>query len=130
MKDELIAYETAVLARERGFEVKVRTAYFGMKSKKLEFNKRLDNYNNQTSLWSAPTQSLLQRWLREKHNMEITVSPAIVGKYSFAIYQLGTIINIVFLYGRNVKKDERGNVYFNSYEEALEEGLLQALKLI
>ena len=50
MTEQLISKETAVLAKEKGFDL----------------NNHLKNGN-------PPTQSLLQKWLREKHNIDISI---------------------------------------------------------
>lgn len=70
----------------------------------------------------APTQSLLQKWLRDIHGIDIMVKTwtgDIKGEKTYAsdVYLFGTIIYI---------KLER----VKTYEEALEKGLFEAIKLI
>ena len=62
--------------------------------------------------YSAPTQALLQRWLREEYNIDIFIESG----YCYIIQNEKTKIIETFL--------------FPTYEEALEEGLLSALKMI
>jgi len=67
----------------------------------------------------APTQSLLQKWLREKHNIQITILRGFDGgsKNWFYIGEIGLVI-------------ANKRVSLGTYEEALEEALLESLKLI
>jgi hypothetical protein len=89
-----------------------------------------DFYIENNPVCSAPTQSLLQRWLREVHEIEVISYPIIVGSYSFKIYKFTEIINIIYLNGRSVSNKKDNNKNWPNYEEALEEGLQEALKLI
>jgi hypothetical protein len=153
MNDEIVSFEVAKLAKEKGFDLKVRnyinilgvshsikeiTYYpFGAGVNDpggdihLNYNEKIDfsnlitygrnwDENGVERIYSAPTQSLLQRWLREKHNTHITVDCKNTkhSKGMFSIYV-----------GNN---NETVHTYFGhvSYEEALEKGLLQALKFI
>ena len=70
----------------------------------------------------APTQSLLQRWLREIYGIHICVDIDINGNWFFNIYNLNSKRCAEF---PEANKDE-----FNSYEIALDAGLEIALKLI
>lgn len=123
MKDQLISFETAKLAKEKGFDYKVLNHY---KGEELINNGKLYNFNSkeEQKLWnieliSAPTQSLLQRWLREEHKLYI-------------LYNFRMKIKVWYC---TILSEEENKVVGNfkgliSYEEALEEGLKQALKLI
>lgn len=72
MQEELITFETAKLAKEKGF---IKYTNFRYMSKDVEGC--LVNIGDLTTLAgadiSAPTQSLLQRWLREVHNIDVKV---------------------------------------------------------
>ena len=70
---------------------------------------------------SAPTQSLLQKWLREKHDIHIIIQTGINDKiwYSFQLLQISN--NTILL-----DKEEM----YNTYEEALEIALKESLSLI
>jgi len=143
MKDQLISFETAKLARESGFDEEcglnyaqdgeVQTLqYWEGNGNGFESNSEIDCdfYIENNPVCSAPTQSLLQRWLREVHEIEVISYPIIVGSYSFKIYKFTEIINIIYLNGRNVSNKKDNNKSWPNYEEALEEGLQEALKLI
>lgn len=65
---------------------------------------------------------LLQKWLREKHGIEVWVSPFLYdgfmedGTYNFTIYSENGF--------------ESDGVEFDTFQDALKEGLTEALKLI
>lgn len=64
MTDELVTYEVAKLAKEKGFREEV-FAYYSKRGSFFEIHPKRD-MNDSEYRTSAPTQSLLQRWLREE----------------------------------------------------------------
>ena len=137
MKEQLIDFETAKLAKEKGFDIRCKDAYCDFEEQILYdyhhgdeelIEKRYnllvssDYDRGKTINYYVPTQSLLQKWLREKHGIDIMVKTwtgDIKGEKTYAsdVYLFGTIIYI---------KLER----VKTYEEALEKGLFEAIKLI
>ena len=98
MTDQLISFETLELAMSKGF------IWYDHKRRRM------------------PTQSLLQKWLREKHNLIVEPIGSVVDKtFGIKIFYLGKIATKLSIGGPN---------YGNTYEEALEAGLIEALKLI
>lgn len=133
MSEELIKFETAKLAKEKGFNEPCLNYYGYNISVKDEIdkinictttNKKESNSFYKSEACSAPTQSLLQKWLRDKHNIEVepyrTVKCTTGEKYGCQ--------------GEKWIDDESSedlfNIYKDTYEEALETGLFEALKLI
>lgn len=133
MKEQLISFDTAKLAKEKGFDWKVSLHYESNGNR--FFDKVPCNFNNVELICSAPTQSLLQKWLREIHNIHIKVDDFLDDKtgieWDYEIVIIGTDL------------DEKGNYKalipysiddlnrnFKTYEQALEKGLQEALKLI
>jgi hypothetical protein len=150
MTDQLISFETAKFAKEKGFNIPVSKYYISDGSLKVNFedsngNEReyrfdaddfdenwnikgwviskdggtcfgckLDNVNYFIP-YSAPTQSLLQKWIREVHNIHIMVSPS-----------MGIVLTKV----KDSSKTFGSISPQNTYEEALEVGLQEALTLI
>ena len=125
MQEQLITFETAKLAKEKGlcdyFEDINPTDYVpafysedGVNFEETEFQQEdcviQDRYYR-------PTQSLLQKWLREVHNIGVYVLPYSenLGKKHYEV-----IVNNTMTYSLGCV----------SYEEALEVGLQEALKLI
>jgi len=118
MHETLISFKTAKLAKEKGFD---KIVIASRKGKEM--------------ILHCPTQSLLQKWIREAHNIFLTIYCDCHGKYDYHMYD----VNISKQCGVNLENqvDESGcfeigqNIYkFNSYEEALEEGLYEILKII
>lgn len=148
MKEQLITFETAVLAKEKGFNILSHSYYFedgefkensltgtnGYYGEDYEFN--LSEFNeNWNDKWkttkegdrcfgcnknpkyletfSAPTQSLLQKWLREVHKINVYCVPTEIDETKWY---------------HNIASSFK--VYTGSYEEVLEVGLQEGLKLI
>lgn len=126
MRDQRISFETARLAREKHFEEECDWLY-----REDQTEHQIGNYNyiddDSYISYSAPTQTELQRWLREQH--DIIVVPTIFDKgfleddkfcYQFVIYN-------------KIDTDEETLVSsseWKTWEEALEEGLKGGLGLI
>lgn len=115
MKEQLVSFETAKLANKKGF-----------------YEWTLDRYNRKGNIqkpenqgWSisAPTQSLLQKWLREKYNLLLVVDLT-QDCSSWKVF----IRN--FKDGLDRDAHSKLLIPFDSYEEALEEALKTILKLI
>ena len=125
MEEKLISLETAKLAKKKGFIHTQKKVYYNgelgyLTLDDLKDGKLVDNIEY------APTQSLLQKWLREKHGIHISLKTSvIVGSKDEVYYNVYLIDNT---------KDNRfyplWEVEDSAYEDALENGLLEALKLI
>ena len=123
MEDQLISFETAKLAKEKGFDERINNFY--NQNGNLLYNLQ-QNRNLHSGGASAPSQSLLQKWLREVHNIFIEVNfiAYIPDKAQYAAY-------IKSLSSKNMGEILLdGFTIFDKYEEALEQGLYEALKLI
>jgi len=126
MIDELISFETAKLAKEKGFDEKVyreydKSGYLRCTSKSADVV--LGPYDEllKSTEYPAPTQSLLQKWLREEHKLQIAIN------YCGDTYP--TVEEDYDAYYPSVRNFINGNIV-ETYEEALEQGLQEALKLI
>ena len=140
MEDTRVTFKTAKLAKEKGFNERVHYFYkvksendielYGCTKKQLVgfkgytpiYHKVRDYHTNKEKLnaklyrCSAPTQSLLAKWLREKHNIHLIAYKNInIDGYDWCYITTDGITNI--------------NSY-KTYEEAYEIGLQEALKLI
>jgi len=120
--ETLISFKTAELAKEKGFGLNSYTGFVYDNDGKLlnlAFYDMGDKY-------AAPTQSLLQKWLREEHEIHVSAFPVFSHKYFPTIrkfYKYKEYDNILGSpYNPNSSKD--------TYEEALEKGLQEALKLV
>ena len=117
-----ISHKVAVLAKEKGFAVICDRVFL---NNDIKLQCALRNYPKALfpDVLQAPTQSLLQKWLRDKHNLNVTPDTFDnTGRWE------AVIISII--------QSEESRIHyepepiFNTYEEALELGLLEALKLI
>lgn len=120
MKEQLVNFETAKLAKEKGFNEKCDSFFFPkrevVKSNNFFNNNDLSKNKSGTAV-SAPTQSLLQKWLRDIHGIEIAVQ----------------WFDNCYIKAVN-KRPFKANTYriegFSSYEEIFEIGLQEGLKII
>ena len=115
MTEQLVSFDTAKLAKEKGFKVKDNYLYKWYNELK-QVHQWMYLQTNEEVEFLAPTQSLLQKWLREVHEILLWVEPITIDRWEFGInYPNG---------GFGDAKE------YNTYEEALEIGLQEALKLI
>jgi len=129
LKEEVVSFATAKLAKEKGFWYDGRTNDWLSTTLPYHDNgTRPIDFSYKGELWSAPTQTLLQKWLREKWNILVEVNYrtfAVKGCngyfYMCSSKKYHTMNNY---FGKNIFKP------FDTYEEALEVGLQQGLKLI
>ena len=119
IEEQYVSFETAKLAKEKGFTGIMCNRCYGNDCQYYSFN--VDNIGDEDLGIAAPTQSLLARWLREKRYifLSIDIKP-----------------NLGFVYGiKCFDRDFLGHTNFSqfsyaTYEEAMEAGLQEALKLI
>lgn len=125
MKEQLIIFETALLAKACGLHTYLDIAnnIYGYNLKWVE---RAPTYwhvhitfPNEDEFLYAPTQSLLQKWLREKHKIHIEI------EYLDEVLPYRCIVTTI-----SNNTEVFISKFHTKYEEALEEGLIEALKLI
>jgi hypothetical protein len=135
MKDELITFETAVLAKEKGFE-EPTDEYYNLDGElvadyrenwPINYCKDFDPLGS-----NAPTQSLLQRWLREKYDTHIKIYPEAMSSDKFYILYKGWILrNVKGVYQYVSGEDNLPLMLVGkSFSATLEIGLQKSLKLI
>jgi len=123
MKENIITIQMAKLAKEKGFDLKTQYWYgcdnpaSGGKGNVLmcsECRMASELYEEETQqgtlIYAAPTISQLQFWLRVKHNINV---------YAYVPNESG-------YWGHSLEQKAK----YDSYEDALREGLLMALNLI
>ena len=156
MEEQLVSFETAKLAKEKGINIPSHSYYFedgefkefkicdtyGYYGEEYTID-RGEFYNNWNDEWltkksgercfgcdkangyfetfSAPTQSLLQKWLREEHNIDVEAR---------LVERLNTRNYLIKLYKNNTPVISSIFHFYKTYEEALELGLIEALNLI
>jgi len=127
MKEDLISFETAKLAKEKGFYWESFNVFIKeeeYKSIRCPIPEKWNSITNSKKAISRPTQSLLQKWLREEHEIVLIVglddyADCNTFKFTYWGYKKGD-------FKPCVKTDEM----YSTWEEALEKGLEEALKLI
>ena len=123
MKEQLISFLTAVLAKKN--HVEIESCEFYTHRCDLCHSEVYENQSNYDGSYGAFTLSLLQKWFREKHNICVEV-------YSTAYGFLWCLVKADS--GTDIKySDDSGpkaGGAWDSYEEALEKGLQEAFKYI
>ena len=117
MEDTLITFETAKLAKKKGFLKEWADLAYKKDDQKLYGDTGI--YTD----YPAPTQSLLAKWLREEHNLHINICSLSMNCFSFMLEKLDDT-------GTTLCGGHLGKINYKTYEEALESGLQEALKLI
>ena len=137
LEEKLISFETAILAKEKGFKntcdwfVNKDNEYIFMPDFLYPNNSEFSHNSEEdpevveweelmNTLALAPTQSLLQKWFREVHEISIKIDDYYTNsrvKFDYNVCELGS-------------QENNPVGIFETYEEALETGLQEALKLI
>lgn len=117
--DDYVSFETARLLKEAGFDWPCEK-WFELKGcTPVEWGADARcNWNVSKDDYSRPTLSLAAKWLREENNIYVEV----IRKFTcwkFSLINLNPVCIIKLTAGS-----------FNTYEEALEEGLKEALERI
>lgn len=119
-QEDYVTIEVAKLLKEKGYNEKCSSLYLSnatfiedMYSCK-DFEKKIEN-----GFYDAPILSQAAKWLREEHNIHIDVR---VGwtSWMFDIYTIDSLHHF----------DVEDNREYSSYEEALNKGIKEALKII
>lgn len=118
MEERLISFETAKLAKRKGFDVPCTK--FSYDNDRILTDHMMRIYSDEDVFYERPTQSILQTWLRDQH--DIHVYAQLGGKDE------NTYFTFYFKKGDDSTLNEVW--HFATYEGALEEGLERALKLI
>lgn len=129
IEESYVSRDTARMLKEAGFEANLKTTYVEEEKDEWAFwdsgTKRSD-YNYFDDTIACPTQALAARWLREKHRIvvDVTFIPPSVDGNQWQ-YFIGEMDDMVW------KGDfESSDRKYSTYEEALEAGLKEAIKLI
>lgn len=121
--EEICTYEVCKLAKEKGFDIPT-IGYYLIDTEDLHKTFVYNNWNDMPICYSAPTQSLLQGWLREEKGIIVEVF-------------VDDDSNMPLTYNIHQYKDwnwecvchHHGNYYaVNDWELCLEDALKYALK--
>ena len=126
MKEKIVSYEIAKIACEKGFthmkaNIYGNNLHYEREEEEKEASAKQGNVTIGTYL--APSLSLLQRWLRDVHLININITSSSLESYTLCITShADTITNLSF---EDMKTEDH-----KCYEDALEYGLEQALNLL
>jgi hypothetical protein len=133
MEDTRVTFETAKLAKGKGFPQETNRLEIPYYNYKGEFKGDVSDWRvrkyirgedtSDVESVSAPTQSLLAKWLRKEHNLHINICSLSMNCFSFMLEKLNDT-------GTTLCGGHLGKINYKTYEEAYEIGLQEALKLI
>jgi len=124
--EELVTFETAELAKQKGFnestidwfEKRINGKWEEEYPQNHDFG--YSSYNTKENTIARPTQAMLQKWLREEHKIFLN---------SITGHDLGTRFQIYYEEDR-FTYDELYTDMYEKYELALEAGLKEGIKKI
>lgn len=124
--EEICTYEVCKLAKEKGFDVPTHYTYNENCRKAMYMELCLNRNTKDSRSISAPTQSLLQRWLREEKGVTICVD----------IFDDGWFFDISTFYKQDTGiyeidipyKSSNVSPVYDTYELALEDALKYVLE--
>ena len=123
--EQFVSFDTAKLLKEAGFDVPCTSQYT---EGKCIWNVGYPyNFNQDEFGYSRPTQALAARWLREVHHLNVYAC------FDYVCFDDGE--RKWFFMRENTMINDYTSVYssiisYDSYEQALEAGLQEAIKLI
>ena len=127
IEEQYVSFETAKLAKEKKVFIEgcceVYSQEGGVARTPNGGKWNWEEYDK-SEFCLRPTQSLLARWIREKHNIHIDSYPNASGYLYYINKTNGTLV-----YDSDFDGPNDGGAW-NSYEEAMESGLQEALKII
>lgn len=115
IEEQFVSLDTARMLKEAGFDVPCTSQYT-----ENEFaweNLRKTDFNKNGYVFSRPTLALAARWLRETHAIDIVIGVGDARFYYVRLYQRSYLVDM-------------NTIFKPTYEEALEAGLREAIKLI
>ena len=141
MKEELVTLETAKLLKEKGFvwecERTISCDKIIRRWNHPQYISCCTEIDGELVEFLCPTLYVAQKWLRETKNLHVLSTPKVVESYN----KIGEVVKTevefyywdIYVVGSNKHKHIIQNCFtnqFNTYEEALEAGIQEALKLI
>lgn len=123
MTEELVTLDTAKLLKEKGFNEYCKDIIRKDNGRIMQSVFRTNN-DLPKLCYSRPTQYIAQKWLRETKNLHISIIVNACG-YSYDICKADNGTHIT----EGIFKGPNDGGQWDTYEEALEVGIQEALKL-
>ena len=124
IEESFVSFDTARMLKEAGFEVPCRS-YYELEDGEIVRKDSIgsSDYNAyEDTVCSRPTQALAARWLREVHGVYIEIHHRVTGYVYFVIkIESNELLAIPTISDK---------MQFDIYEEAFENALRKAIKLI
>jgi hypothetical protein len=125
-EEKKIELMTSIHAKEKGFNWRTTSFYENGEFKERDRNPNIETWDHNSSFkerTSAPTQTHLQKWLREVHNLH--ANPYMEGEAGEPELNLYT-----YFIHQGMGNRIKSKMIFPSFESALEYALLESLNLI
>ena len=143
-QEDYVSFEVAKLLKEKGYDEFCNAYYHNDNDKaykKLTDDERfescwqIESFSNKDNKYrdAAPSLAQAAKWLREEHNIHVDVGVAgdfsndadgnVCEEWTFWVFDIYTIDSLHHF-------DVEDNREYSSYEEALNEGIKEALKMI
>ena len=132
MKDKIISTRTAKLAMEVGFNLNIGTGWFYKSSYGEIWTNNKGGIDGKLKTYTKPSQSLLQKWIREKHKIHCQSVlygdgkhywPSLIDIENEPIKRYNERLSYKYYHQKN-------GVITTTYEKALEIALYDALLII
>lgn len=133
MEEQTVSYQLAILAKNIGFDQICRKWYRVTSTKPTHTFEPISpaNYNDEQTfadVVSAPTQSQLQKYIREKHGLHIVVIPTVTCSWTYKVVRVVSEIDNNVIKGiasvNSLPPYEEVNKYdFNTFEQAISDAL-------
>lgn len=121
IEESYVSFDTAKLLKDIGFNVPVNTSY--SEDRNPEYDLFPNNFNKLQDKFSRPTQALAARWLREVHKLHVFAKR--IYEYALDKFSWG-----YYIQSSNYEYCKNFEIGFDEYEQAMEDGLREAIKLI
>ena len=129
LMEDVISFETSKLAKKSGFVFNGRTNDWMQTT--LPYNedgtRDIRIRDGGGDIFPAPTQALLQKWLRERHHIQVEVN---YRKFPVKTYDGYFFICATTKYHRIESYLGNDGIGFKTYEDALEAGLQCGINMI
>ena len=125
MEEQYVDFETAKLLKNKGFDEPCQFLYFAKYNTNGDFRGNFHPSKNSEineASYSAPTQQMAMRWLREVHELLISINPT--------MDKDGFLCVTYYIWNLNTEEDAiRSDVYsMDSYEECVEAAIKYCLE--
>lgn len=128
MNEQIITLKTAKLLKLKGFDFECVHFYNKGSNFKLQNDVMVRTGDN--DIYEAPTQALVQKWLRDVHNININISfKPNIKKWDFFPYKM-SLNGREYLKAINYYTTVHVSRRYDTYEDALENGIIEALDMI